>query len=149
MRRILIRCGISICCAICLLGCMQDPRATYLYCHGDSSKVLTIFHPGSTFGRSALVYIIPGRYSGTDTPTYNYVKIRPQFDQSLDLNWQPRDGHIMYIRLALCEQAFEDHLDTAKYRFFKNCGQHEYYMDENDSFYSPKYSSFGWNEWEK
>jgi hypothetical protein len=149
MKRTLIGYAVCIFCWISLQCCTKRPRATYIYCGADSSKTLTIFHLESIFGNSDTVYIIPGRYSGPDTPHENYVKIAPRFDQSLNVNWQPRDGHIMYIQLAWCDQPFEDHLDTAKYRFFRGCGQHEYYMDAHDSFYYPKYGSYGWFQWAK
>lgn len=139
--------------AIALLGLVYGyrvfsfkPYCIYLHSHGSYNKTVTILYP-KWYYWDGEVYIIPGKYEQTISPERNYVKIRPNSEETLNINWQPKDGRYCKIQLPRCGQDYEDHLDTTRYMMCRNCGQYDAYMDPGDSFYSPKYWSFNGYEW--
>lgn len=122
------------------------PHWVYLYSSGKEKRVLTIFYPKSFSGDDRL-YIIPGKYSEASIPDENYAWVHLNSEATLKINWDPSDGRLLKIQFPLCEQEYGSHLDTMRYVIYRNCGPKDLYLDRGDSFYFPKYQTFGYNEW--
>ena len=122
------------------------PHWVYICSPGKEGKTLTVFYP-KWFPSNKEMFIIPGRYAGTDLPATNYVKTYPHMEASININWQPSDGRLLKFQYPLDGMIYEDHLDTTLYSMYKNGEKNPGYMDKGDSFYFPKYGSFSYSQW--
>lgn len=117
------------------------PKRRFLQSPTGNGKCITIYHPVGSFLNNR-IYVIPKKYKGIFKPINNYVIIQPAYDQVLNVNWEPNDGYVIKIELPLCNQPFINTFDSSKYKIFRGCGPSSSYIDKEDTFYFPKYSSY-------
>lgn len=126
-----------------ILTIMCRPQKKIIYSPLKDGKCITILDafPGGWFGGS--VFVIPGKYNGLFPPKNNFLSLHPESEQILSVNWNPNDRYALKICLPVCDQEYDNKLDTTRYMLAVRCKVNvDGYIDKGEQHYYPKYKSY-------
>ena len=103
-------------------------------CSPVSDKVITVFSPASWSWKNEF-YILPYKYEAFSIPDTNYIIISPKGDGVLHVNWEPEK---FYLKMHMTGSLICDSLGSRILYYNAPFG----YLDENESYYYPKYGSY-------